>query len=191
MTSGMKYAICKYGHPVLREKATPVSEFGPELEALASDMFETMYAARGIGLAAQQIGRTEHICVIDIPPDGDLSPEGLPMNPEICMPLTLVNTEIVDSSQSVSPFEEGCLSFPDILGAVTRPEEVRVRHQNLAGEVVEWTARGLLARAVQHELDHLNGILFIDHMSQVRRMALAGRLKRLKKETVSALSGSV
>jgi peptide deformylase len=188
ITYTMKYSICNYGNPILREKAVRISDFGEELKALAADMLETMYAEKGIGLAAQQIGRTEDLCVIDIPPDGDLSPEGLPMNPEVRMPLVLINAEIVESAQEVSPFEEGCLSFPDILGSVTRPEEVRVRYQDLSGEEQEWTARGLLARAVQHELDHLRGILFIDYMSQVRRMALAGRLKRLKKETLASLS---
>ena len=184
----MKYAICNFGDPVLRRKATPVSDFDEDIATLAADMFETMYAARGIGLAAQQIGRTENVCIIDIPSDSDADIDGLPLNPEINMPLVLINPAIVESGEDASPFEEGCLSFPDILGNVTRPEWIRVRYQNVQGVEVEWKAVGLLARAVQHELDHLNGVLFIDHMSQVRRMSLAGRLKRLKKETIAGLS---
>jgi len=184
----MKYSICNYGNPVLREKSRPITEFGPEIETLVADMFETMYAEQGIGLAAQQIGRTENLCVIDIPPDGDVGEGGLPMNPEVQMPLVLINAEIVDASDESSPFEEGCLSFPAMLGAVVRPETVRVRYQDVKGEPHEWVAKGLLSRAVQHELDHLDGVLFIDRMSQVRRLALAGRLKRLKKETLAGLA---
>ena len=176
----MKYQVVRYGAAVLRAKSSPVSEFGEELAQLGRDMLETMREYKGIGLAAQQIGRTEAICVVDVPPDMDLDADGNPANPGIEMPLLLVNPTIVSSSGETDVYEEGCLSFPGIAGKVTRPVGVTVTFQDPRGTAHELSPTGLLARCVQHEIDHLNGVLFIDHMSPVKRMALKGKLKRLK-----------
>lgn len=179
----MTMKIRMYGDPVLRKQAVPIKEVGEDLRQLAKEMLETMYEAKGIGLAAQQVGRTDPLCVIDIPPQADSDENGIPHNPDAPMPLILVNPRILETNDQASPYEEGCLSFPDVVGDVQRPETLRIEYETLDGETQTLSACGLLARAIQHEMDHLQGILFIDHMSKVKRMSIAGRLKRLKKST--------
>lgn len=176
----MSFKIVLYGQPVLREKAEPVTTFDPALAQLADQMLEAMYEAKGIGLAAQQVGLTQSICVLDVPPESDLDEDDQRLNPHIEMPIALVNPEVLDPGPETWTYEEGCLSFPDINGKVIRPWKIRVRYQDLQGNPHEIEAEGLVGRAIQHEVDHLNGVLFIDRMSNAKRLALAGKLKRLR-----------
>lgn len=179
----MIYEIVKYANPVLRQRARVVEQFDDELRQLARDMVDTMHEADGIGLAAQQIGKTLSICVVDIPEKGDSDEEGNRLHPDVEMPLVLINPRVADSSEETSSYEEGCLSFPDITGPVIRPDDVTVNYQDLDGNEHTISAGFLLGRCMQHEIDHLNGVLFIDRMSHVKRVALGGKLKRLKKKT--------
>ena len=149
--------ICKYGEKVLREKAVPVERITPELAKLADDMLETMAKAGGVGLAAEQVGRRERMCVIDIPPNCEDEEDAF-FNAPIEMPLVLFNPEILSKEGAVCD-KEGCLSFPGIGGSVVRAAEVVCRYMDEKGEVATITARGYLARAIQHELDHLDGII--------------------------------
>lgn len=176
----MKYDICMYGNPVLREKAEPVNEFGKELKDLINDMVLTMRDENGIGLAAEQIGKRIALCVVDVPPEQDVDGNGQPLHADVTMPLALFNPEIVEASSTMSSKEEGCLSFPGIYVSVKRPDAVRVKYMDCNGEQREVDAKGLLARVIQHEMDHLNGVLLVDHMTQVKKIAVAGKLKRLR-----------
>src|SRR5437868_6752054 len=188
----MRLQILQYGSPMLRAKGRPVEEIDDRLRQLAADMIETMRAARGVGLAAQQIGEAVQLTVIDVSQVDDrpssLRLNGQPVDPKTASPLVLVNPEIVLGTET-SLGVEGCLSFPEITGEIERAESVRARAQLLDGSTMELEATGLLARALQHEVDHLNGILFIDRMSSVAKAALGSRLKRLRKET-SVTSGA-
>jgi peptide deformylase len=179
----MKLDLRYYGDPVLREKARAVPKVDGDLRGLAEDMIETMRANAGCGLAAQQVGHTESICVIEVLPEQDTDKAGVRQHPELSMPMALVNPEIIDSSSKTDSYEEGCLSFPDVRGSVPRSLEVTVRFLDLQGQPREMRLRGFLARVVQHEIDHLNGVLFIDRMSAAKRIALSGRLRKLKRET--------
>lgn len=167
---------------MLREQGKPVTEFDEDFNQLTRDMLETMYHASGIGLAAQQIGKALMLCVVDVPAEADMDAQGERLNPDINMPLILANPEILDPTEETDGYEEGCLSFPGVSGQVQRPVGITCRYRDINGEACEIQARGLVARAIQHEVDHLNGILFIDHMSSVKRMAISGKLKRLRKE---------
>lgn len=175
----MVLKVYVYGEKVLREKAQPVGVVTDELRRLADDMLETMHKARGVGLAAQQVGHLEKMCVIDIP-DGCEDEEDAIFNAPIQMPLRLFNPEIISQEGSIHD-KEGCLSFPKIGGAVTRAAQVSCQYIDEKGAPQVITARGFLARALQHEIDHLNGILYIDHMSAVERLSLAAKLKKLSK----------
>ncbi len=179
----MKLTVHLYGDPVLREKAAAIGTINEEIRTLARDMIETMRAASGVGLAAEQVGKTVSLCVVDLPADMDCGEDGAPNNPDQSMPLILINPVILDAGKETSIREEGCLSFPDIAGKIERPWSVTVRYKNLDGRDHEQAVHGMLARVVQHEIDHLNGVLFIDRMSHVKRLALKGRLKRLRQET--------
>ncbi|NCC53674.1 MAG: peptide deformylase [Spartobacteria bacterium] len=170
-----------YGDPVLRQKAVAVEEVTNEIRAMVDQMLKDMYAENGLGLAAEQVGRTEAVCIVDVPKDLDVDGNGVENNPDVTMPVVLINPEIISASEKFESREEGCLSFPGIYAAVSRPGEVLVRYLDREGKVCELKARALLARAIQHEMDHLNGILLVDRMSQVKRVAMSGRLKRLKK----------
>jgi peptide deformylase len=170
-----------YGNEVLRRQSTPVVSVDEGLRQLARDMLETMYANHGAGLAAQQVGRTECICVIDVTPPAELddpaqaaAAEGVPM------PIVLINPEIVASDGTQSG-PEGCLSFPELFVNIGRSETVQVSFLDLDGVSRQIQADGLLARAIQHEVDHLNGVLLVDRMSPVQKMAVGAKLKRLKK----------
>jgi peptide deformylase len=184
----MTLPISTYGDPALRKKSVEVVEINDDIRALADEMLRTMYHEHGLGLAAEQVGRSEAICVIDIPPSLDVDEETTERdNPEIEMPLVLINPMIVGHGEEIMIGVEGCLSFPDIFANVERWHEVEVRFTNEKGEAKALKVRGLLSRAVQHELDHLQGVLLVDRMSHVKRVALSGKLKRLAKKTKMVL----
>jgi peptide deformylase len=152
-------------------------------------MFATMRAADGCGLAAQQVGLTQAICVVEVPPSADVEEEGGPrLNPDSLLKLALVNPKILQVSDRVWSLNEGCLSFPDIRGSVQRPWSVLVEYLTPDGESRCDLFHGFLARAVQHELDHLAGTLFCDRFSAVRKLSAAKKLKRLETATLSALA---
>ena len=175
----MALKVCKYGEAVLRQRAVPVAVVTEELRRLADDMVDTMHAAKGVGLAAEQVGRTESMCVIDMPEGCDV-PEDEAFNAPIPMPLKLFNPEIIAREGSQRD-KEGCLSFPGVGGSLTRAAQVVCQYLDEENRPQVITARGFLARALQHEIDHLNGVLYIDHMSAVERLACAAKLKKLAK----------
>jgi peptide deformylase len=184
----MSLEIIKYGHPVLREKSTPIESIDSEIKGFARDMLEAMYAADGIGLAAQQVGSTRAMFVIDIPSPGEDDDDGEEES-VVSMPLVFINPEITERIGEEEAEREGCLSLPEVYVDVVRQPEVTVRYQDLDGQTRELHADGLLARCIQHEYDHLQGVLMIDHVSQLKRLSIKGRLKRLKKETLEQLEG--
>ncbi len=178
--------IVKYGTPVLREKGKPVGEIDDKVKQLVNDMIETMRAANGVGLAAQQIGVPLQLAVIDVA-DIEDRPSAMWIDDkevelEEYMPLVIMNPVLKFSEEKESG-NEGCLSFPDITAEIIRSEGVRCTAQLLDGKEITFEAAGLLARALQHEVDHLNGVLFIDRMNAATKASLAGKLKRLQKET--------
>lgn len=167
--------IVEYGHPALRSKGSPVAKIDARIRKLAEDMIETMNDASGVGLAAQQIGRPIQMCVVDVADVEDrpsaLRVEGDEVDLDEYMPLVLINPEIERLGEPESS-TEGCLSFPGIQGTITRPGIVRVKALTIDGGTLAFEAAGLLARAIQHEHDHLHGILFIDRMDPAEREAL-------------------
>lgn len=171
--------VFKYGEKVLREKAETVAFVTDELRRLADDMLETMHKAKGVGIAAEQVGRRERMCVIDIP-EGCDSEEDEVFNAPVAMPLRLFNPEIIAQEGSQRD-KEGCLSFPGVGGSITRAAQVTCQYLDADNRPQVVTVRGFLARAIQHEVDHLNGVLYVDHMSAVERLAYAGKLKKLAK----------
>ncbi len=175
----MKYDVVKFGKDALRAKSQPVGEVTDEVKKLAADMLETMYAASGVGLAAEQVGRTERICVIDVPADAEKK-ECVEFNKAVEMPLVMVDPEIKELSKATQRGNEGCLSFPEIYAQITRANEVAVEYTGLDGARHTARARGLLARAIQHECDHLDGVLLVDRMSAVQRISVGGKLRRLQ-----------
>jgi peptide deformylase len=181
--------IVKCGHPVLREKGKRVECVTPDLRQLAADMIETMYAANGVGLAAQQIGRPLLLAVIDVrqseTPSG-LWLDGQPQDIAARMPLVLLNP-CITASEGEQTSEEGCLSVPEVTAPIRRAARVRVEAQDLDAKPLRIEATGLLARALQHEVDHLNGILFLDRMDAATRASFAGKVKKLQKETQAGL----
>jgi peptide deformylase len=186
----MVLEVIKYGHPVLREKGAKIASVTPEIRQLISDMFETMYAAHGVGLAAQQIGRALQLTVIDVRGVTDrpstLEVGGNPVDPASFMPLTLINPDVRPLAPAVDG-PEGCLSFPEVYADISRPESVYVRALNAEGEPIEFKCGGLLARAVQHEVDHLQGVLFIDRMKREDKEKLRPELDELHSETKASL----
>ena len=171
--------VYKYGEKILREKATPVVFVDDAQRRLANDMLETMHHAKGVGLAAEQVGRLERMCVIDVP-EGCDEADVEAFNAPIEMPLVMWNPEILAQEGSIRD-KEGCLSFPNVGGSLVRAAQVTCRYIDAQNRPQTITARGYLARAVQHEIDHLNGILYIDHMSAVERLTCAAKLKKLAK----------
>jgi peptide deformylase len=165
----MIYPIVKYPDPILQRPSAPVTEFNDELRKLVADMFESMYAAQGIGLAAPQIGITKRLTVIDLSNQKDPKQKIVLINPEITL-------------QEGKQFEEeGCLSLPDIRDKVRRAARVMVRAQNEHGEWSDREGTELLARAFQHEIDHLNGILFIFRISALKRDLILRRIRKLQR----------
>ena len=165
----MIYPITKYGAAVLENPTKPVEKFDDELAKLCEDMFESMYVAQGVGLAATQIGMSKRLAVIDV---------SVGKNPEAR--LVLANPQIIHVEGDQRE-EEGCLSLPSFRGNVLRPAYVTVRAQNVKGETYEMRGEGLLARAFCHEIDHLDGILFIQHLSMLKRDLIKRRIRKLRK----------
>jgi peptide deformylase len=184
----MQYDIRIYGDPVLREKARRIERVDDDLRKLAADMIETMRAREGVGLAAQQIGETRAICVVEVPENYDKDPNGERMNPGVAMPMILINPEIGEPSDDTDLHEEGCLSFPEIRANIVRPFSISLRYTDEQGQVRTLQPRGFLARVIQHEVDHLNGVLFIDRMSAPKRFAIKGKLRKMKEETEDRLA---
>ena len=183
----MKYRFCTYGDPVLRQKAEIIHRIDGAIKTLAGDMLQIMSDRKGVGLAAQQIGQTIRICVVNIPPAMDVAaPDGPRLNPGVTFPLIMLNPVLV-AKKGAQREIEGCLSVPEIWASVNRAAEVTVSFLDIQGVQRELHARGLLARAIQHELDHLQGVLFVDRVSPVKKITLAGKLKRLRKEREMAL----
>lgn len=180
MKEKMDYKIVTYGNKILRKKAKPVADINDDIRQLAQNMLSTMYQKGGIGLASEQIGRQECVCVIDISGVETVAASDDEKKNSVDMPLVLVNPEIIDTVGKKTE-QEGCLSFPGIFVSIERPAGITVRFKNLDNADLTIEADGLLARAIQHEMDHLKGVLLVDRMSVVQKVALAGRLKRLKK----------
>jgi peptide deformylase len=179
--------ILQYGDPILRAKGRRIEQIDDHIRELAANMIETMHAAHGVGLAAQQIGEALQLTVLDISQVED-RPSTLKLDgkdttdPKTAMPLVLINPEIELRGETEVGLE-GCLSFPEITGDIERAQSVIVRAETLEGDAIQVEASGFLARAIQHEHDHLQGILFIDRMSSAAKAALSSRLKRLQRET--------
>jgi len=183
--------VVKYGHPVLRQKGARIESITPEIKKLIADMFETMQARHGVGLAAQQVGRALQLTVIDVREANKDRPSwlelnGKPADMDDIMPLVLINPEIKPAGEPVAG-GEGCLSFPEIYAEITRPESVTVKALNGKGKPVEFYCGGLLARVAQHEVDHLNGILFIDRMDRKTKEELRPELDELQAATKAGL----
>lgn len=176
--------IYVYGEPILREKTADVEKNTPDVQQLIDDMIETMYGASGIGLAAPQVGRRERIFVVDLTPfEEDLQKEGVALPPQ---PMVFVNPHVVEEGEEDCEYEEGCLSIPDLREEVIRPDQVSMRYLDRDFEPHELNAVGLLARVVQHEYDHLEGVLFIDRISPLRRRLLRRRLREMAQGLVEA-----
>lgn len=158
-------------HPVLKQVSKPVAEVDDALRALMDDMLETMYAAPGIGLAAIQVGEPVRAIVMDLARDDEAK-----------APRYFVNPEILWRSEELFVYEEGCLSVPEIYDEVERPARVRIRYLDYSGQAVEEEAEGLFAVCIQHEMDHLDGVLFIDHLSRLKRERAVAKVKKLKRD---------
>jgi peptide deformylase len=174
--------IVLYGDPVLRTKGKRIEKVDDSIRQMAADMIETMQDADGVGLAGQQIGEALQITVIDVSEvesrPSQMWINGQEVDPKEHMPVVLLNPGLeLESDREIGT--EGCLSFPEITAEISRAAKVKVKAQGLDGNPIEFEASGLLARALQHETDHLNGILFIDRMSSASKASLAARLKRM------------
>lgn len=180
--------VTQYGEPVLRQKGKPIKNFDEALEALAESMVETMYAEEGIGLAAQQIGQPLQLCVVDVnfqegPPPFYYQLDGKVPPLDLIMPLVLVNPEVATQGEETEDYEEGCLSFPDIRAIVGRMRRIEVSFQDLQGHPHHLECDGILARVILHEVDHLNGVLFIDHLAPRELKKIETQVKKLKRAT--------
>jgi peptide deformylase len=178
----MVLEIVQYGHPVLRQRCQPVTEIDDELRTLVSDMLETMVDANGVGLAAPQVGKDIRLAVIDCSFDPEcvsyLKVNGEDVELQDIMPLVFINPEL-EYGEEMESDTEGCLSIRGISAEVSRPLDVKATLPQLDGSVMVIETDGLLARALQHEIDHLNGILFVDRLSPVAKVSMKNRLKRL------------
>ncbi|HUK81938.1 MAG TPA: peptide deformylase [Verrucomicrobiae bacterium] len=181
--------IVKFGHPALREKGKSIDRVTSEVRQLAADMIETMRAADGVGLAAQQVGRPLMLTVIDVSRSelpSQLLIDSRPQDIKSRMPLVLLNPQL-SHPEGEQIGSEGCLSIPEINADIRRAAGIHVRAQTLDGDTIKFDCTGLLARAAQHEVDHLNGILFIDRMDAATRASFAGQLKKMQRETLATL----
>jgi len=181
--------VTQYGEPILRKAGEPITEFNTDLAELANNMVETMYDEEGIGLAAQQIGQALQICVVDVrPPEGaevhfNYSYDGKQPPLDLFMPLAICNPKITIIDENEDVYEEGCLSFPGVNGKVDRPIGVRCEFQDVQGNPHIIEADGLLGRCILHEVDHLNGELFIDKMYKRDLLKNQAKIKKLKRES--------
>lgn len=160
--------IVKYGDPVLRKKTEPITKITDDIIQLAEDMLETMYAAPGVGLAGPQVGKSLQICVIDVVPDGKRDP------------IVLINPKVVSGEDKIE-LEEGCLSFPKIYEKVKRWNKIQAEYVDLKGNLNKVEVEGFLAKAFQHEIDHLNGKVFIDYLPDWKRKLVEKEIRRRKK----------
>ena len=187
----MLLEIVKYGNPILDKKGKMVSEFSDTISVLYQNMLDTMYKEEGIGLAAQQVGLAIQFCVIDVPSHAEYPItsilDGQSLSPQLLMRMCLINPEIQFLPSDEYYYEEGCLSFPEIKGDVARPELISVQYQDLDGNPHKLECDGLLGRCIQHEVDHLNGILFTDRMEKDVFSGIKKEVQMLKKNTQSIL----
>ena len=168
----MKRPILYHPDPRLKKICAPVDDIGDKIRKLTNDMLETMYAAPGIGLAAPQIGILSRIIVIDCEKDEAAEPK----------PFVMINPEVTDISEETNAFEEGCLSIPEHFAEVIRPKEVEVKWLDINGNIIRQGFDGLSATCVQHEIDHLNGKLFIDHVGAIKRQMITRKMQKFKRE---------
>jgi peptide deformylase len=171
-------AVRIWGDPVLKKPTQKIESITPEIQELVATMFETMAVEGGVGLAANQVGKSLRICTIEVP-----------MSDNVKQRFALINPRLIKKSKKVETLEEGCLSFPGIYGQITRFWEVTVEAEDLQGKTLTIAGQGLLARALQHEIDHLDGQVFIDRMPLVQRMLLSRQLNELAKHTRARLAG--
>lgn len=186
----MVLKIVQFNEPILRKKGAKITTFNAALAELAENMVETMHDAEGIGLAAQQIGQSIQLCVVDLRPVDskfDWEYDGARPPLELFMPLALANPEVTIVPEPTTVYEEGCLSFPQIRGDVVRPDRITVKFKDVSGHGHVLTCTGLLSRCIQHEVDHLNGVLYIDHMDKDTLASIDPELKALKKRTRESL----
>ena len=185
----MTLSVTQYGESILHQKGKQVTEFSSKLSSLYQDMLEAMYAEEGIGLAAQQVGIALQFCVVDVPsiPDYPITCilDDKTLSHQLLMPMALANPKIEVLPCDEYYYEEGCLSFPEIKGEVARPEVIVVRYQDIEGNSHTLQCDGLLGRCIQHEVDHLNGILFIDRMEKEIYAEIKQEVQALKKRTQS------
>ena len=174
--------IVTYGNPILDKPAEPVREVTPELRDLARAMLDAMYAADGVGLAAEQVGRTEALCVIDVPPDAQ--GRDAELNAGVKMPMVMFNP-VVSAPEGTQRGSEGCLSFPGVSAQVTRARSVTVDWMGEDGKHYSARVHGLLARAVQHETDHLAGVVFVKRVSSTQALLLKGKLAKLRRASAA------
>jgi peptide deformylase len=186
----MSLNICYFGNSVLRQKGRKIVKFDEQLTKLASDMLEIMHTSEGIGLAAQQIGKAIQFCVMEVPDYPDYPTacilDGKPLSSSLIMPLSLANPEVKTLPSDEYYYEEGCLSFPGINADVARPERIVVTYQDLDGVEHTLECDGLLARCIQHEVDHLNGVLFIDRMEKNTYAEIKKDVQTLKRQTIES-----
>lgn len=180
--------VTQFGEPVLKEAGAPIENFDDNLRQLAADMIETMYDEEGIGLAAQQVGHAVQLFVMDVNvvknnPNFHYALDGKKPPLDVIMPMAVANAKIELNPSETELYEEGCLSFPGIRGVVERPVALRMQYQDLNGEPHTIECDGIMARVIQHEFDHTQGILFIDRMSTQVVLPLHSKLKRLKRST--------
>ena len=177
-----------YGESVLHEQGKPVEAFGEPLRKFSSDMLETMHEANGIGLAAQQVGEAIQFCVVEVTRDLEIDPtfcklDGKLTPQDLLMPLSMANPEATPTTKEKASMVEGCLSFPELKGNIQRPRNISVKYQDLDGNPHTLECEGLLARCIQHEIDHLNGILFIDRMDKKDFQQIKEDVRDLKQQT--------
>lgn len=179
--------VTYYGEPILKKKGVPVTQFDASLRRLAADMIDTMHEEEGIGLAAQQIGEALQLFVMDLRTDGnpafEFTYDGRAVPLDLIMPLVVANPRIEPMPDDLTAYEEGCLSFPGIRGVIDRPERLTLHFQDLEGVEHVITCDGLFARCIQHEYDHLQGILFTERMDARTLRGLEARLKKLRRQS--------